>query len=402
MAVTSVVDDGVDALPSSLTDEPLVLVAGALAVLALVVLAVLVYRWLSRTPGERFARTLGSLDAVAVLMHPNPDPDAMACALAAGEIAATRDTDATLYHPGEIRHDENRAFETILDVTFEQIGDANDIAEDAVVLVDHNEPRGIQGAKRIDPVAVVDHHPGDGTGERFTDTRTDVGACASIFGEYFRELGRTPTEEWVDPDPDNGDELTALEDARDEGVLPASLSTGLIYGIQSDTNNLISGCDAVDFGAVQYLYPGIDEERLGRIANPPVDAETLEIRARAITEREVRSPFAVSDVGTVSNSDAIPQAADELNRLEGIGAVVVLGDADGTIRLAGRSTDDRINMGKALREAVEDIPMAGAGGHARMGGGEVKVEHMEGLGPGEGLTREELKELLFDAMRGES
>ena len=57
-------------------------------------------------------------------------------------------------------------------------------------------------------------------------------------------------------------------------------------------------------------------------------------------------------------------------------------------------------MGKVLQTAVESVPMAEAGGHARMGGGQVPLDHMEGLAPGEGLTREELKRRLFDAMNG--
>jgi hypothetical protein len=58
-------------------------------------------------------------------------------------------------------------------------------------------------------------------------------------------------------------------------------------------------------------------------------------------------------------------------------------------------------MGKALRAVVEDVPMAGAGGHARMGGGQLSVDHMEGLGPGDGLDREQLHQRLFDAMNGD-
>jgi hypothetical protein len=58
-------------------------------------------------------------------------------------------------------------------------------------------------------------------------------------------------------------------------------------------------------------------------------------------------------------------------------------------------------MGKALRAAVEDVPMAGAGGHARMGGGQLSIEHMNGLGPGEGMDRTEFHDRLFDAMVGD-
>jgi nanoRNase/pAp phosphatase (c-di-AMP/oligoRNAs hydrolase) len=176
------------------------------------------------------------------------------------------------------------------------------------------------------------------------------------------------------------------------------VATGLLHGIQSDTKSLTKGCSTLEFDAAAYLYPGVDQDQLDRIANPEVDAEVLDTKATAIRARDVRNAFAVSDVGSVSNVDAIPQAADELLRLEGVTAVVVLGDDGETIHLSGRSRDDRVHMGKALRAVVEDVPMAGAGGHARMGGGQLSVDHMEGLGPGDGLDREQLHDRLFDAM----
>jgi nanoRNase/pAp phosphatase (c-di-AMP/oligoRNAs hydrolase) len=125
------------------------------------------------------------------------------------------------------------------------------------------------------------------------------------------------------------------------------------------------------------------------------------VQSRAIAARDERSPYAVSDVGLVDNLDAIPQAADELMHLEGVTALVVGGAKDGTLHFSGRSRDDRVHIGRALEAAVEDIPMAGAGGHARVGGGQVSIDHIEGLGPSKGLTREEFHERLFDAMAGE-
>jgi nanoRNase/pAp phosphatase (c-di-AMP/oligoRNAs hydrolase) len=373
-------------LPSAVTNDPVVLGIGGVGVL-LIVGGYLVYRGVIAPAGKRFARVVGSAEEVAVVMHPNPDPDAMSAALGAAAIADGVDTDATLYYPGQIRHHENRAFETVLDVAFERIQSAGEIDEQDVILVDHNEPRGFEGCENIDPVAVVDHHPGSGTGEAFSDVRTDHGACATIFAEYFRQLGRTPVS------PDEGGETPP-------GRLSPRVATALIHGIQSDTKHLTSGCSAAEFEAASFLYRGIDEDKLDRIANPEVDVESLEVKARAITDRQVEGAFAVSDVGTVSNTDAIPQAADELRRLEGINAVVVLGDKDDAIQLSGRSTDDRVHMGKVLETAIESVPMAEAGGHARMGGGQIPLDHMEGLAPGEGLTREELKTRLFDAMAG--
>ncbi|MFC7071993.1 bifunctional oligoribonuclease/PAP phosphatase NrnA [Halovenus rubra] len=394
MGRLATIGDGIDALASSLADEPLLVIGLAVLLVVLVAGGGYLLRGVTLGSGHRFARLLGSYDSVAVLMHPDPDPDAMACALAVAEIATDRNTETTLYYPGEIRHHENRAFETVLDAGFKQIENVGDIEEQTAILVDHNEPREFHGSEEIDPVAVVDHHPGGGTGQKFTDVRTEYGSCASILTEYFEDLG------WEPISPDNIDDSGDV-DLPAETISPTT-ATGLLYGVQSDTSQLTNGCAAEDFFAASFLYPGIDNEKLDRIANPEMDPESLDVKAQAINEREIRSAFAISDVGAVSNSDSIPQAADELRRLEGINAVIVLGDNGEKIRLAGRSDDDRVHMGQVLEAVLEDIPMSGGGGHARMGGGQCSIEHMKGLGPGEGLTRAELRERLFDAMNGET
>ncbi|APE96300.1 DHH family phosphoesterase [Halodesulfurarchaeum formicicum] len=358
--------------------------AAGLAVLALVVFGGGVYRLVRsrRAAGLKLKRVLSGRDRVAVLMHPNPDPDAMATAMGVELLAADLGVETDLRYPGEIRHQENRAFRTVLDVQVDPIETAADLPED-VVLVDHNTARGFDGASDIDPIAVIDHHPGDGTGRRFTDVRPEYGAAATILVEYLQAAGFEP----------------ATEDA--ERPLPTEVATGLLYGVLSDTDHLTRGCSEAEFDASAFLYPAIDEDTLDRVAHPEVDAEVLDVKARAIESREVQGPFAVSDVGELSNVDAIPQAADELLNLEGVTAVVVMGQKNGTLHLSGRSRDDRVHMGRALQEAVADIPMAGAGGHSRMGGGQLSIEHMNGLGPSDGVSSAEFSDRLFAVLGGE-
>jgi len=343
-------------------DSPELAGAAVLGAIAVVASVWLVVRWIRRPMGVRLKRALANRESVAILMHPNPDPDAMACAIGVAHLAAAVGTDATLQYAGQIRHQQNRAFRTVLDLDFERIDHENELADDDVVLVDHNTPRGFEGAEHVEPYAVVDHHPGNGTGEVFTDQRTDCGACATIVAEYLEDVGATP----CDPEESPGDV--------DGLAVPSDVATGLLYGIQADTKHLTNGCTDAEFAAAAYLYRGVDEDLLDRIANPQVSAEVLEIKSRAISDRDVRGSFAVSDVGRISNADAVPQAADELLQLEGVTAVVVAGRREDTVHLSGRSRDDRVHMGKALEAAVSDIPGASAGGHARMGGGQVPVD----------------------------
>jgi nanoRNase/pAp phosphatase (c-di-AMP/oligoRNAs hydrolase) len=376
------------------TRETLGVSPGVLAAavgVGLVVVAVLILvRRLRQPPGARLRAVLADVDEVAVLLHPDPDADAMAAGVGVAQVADWVDTETTIQYPGQVRRQENRAFRTVLDVELECIDHVTDLAAEAVVLVDHNEPRGFTGADGVLPTAVVDHHPGDGSAEEFTDVRTDYGASASIVAEYFQDLDATPVP------PDRHDSEVS------DPALPTWIATGLLYGTLSDTNQLTRGASDEDFAAAGYLSPGVDEDLLSRIADPDVSTETLEVKARAIAGRDIRGSYAVSDVGSVSNADAIPQAADELVGLEGVSAVVVVGDKSGTLHLSGRSRDDRVHMGRALDAAVGDIDNASAGGHARMGGGQIPpAVQADGTREVTAPRGEQLKSRLFDAMDGE-
>ncbi|WP_247728311.1 DHH family phosphoesterase [Halovivax limisalsi] len=368
--------------------DPLVLSAAVLAMLLLAAGSWWLYRWLNRPPGRRLRRLVARQDEIAVLMHPNPDPDAMACAMGVAAIAETVETDVTLQYPGQIRHQENRAFRTVLELDLDRIETASELAADTVVLVDHNTARGFTGARDVEPIAVVDHHPGNGAGTEFTDVRPEYGAASTIVTEYLRQLDAT---------------LEAAVDAEvsDGLVVSTDLATGLLYGIQSDTDQLTKGATPAEFDACAFLFDGIDEDDLDRISNPQVADEVLQTKADAIRQKRVEGSFAICDVGEIEIVDAIPQAADELLHLEGVTAVVVYGESDDTLHLSGRSRDDRVHMGETLRHVVEDIPMASAGGHARMGGGQLSVEHMNGLGPSEGVSKDEFEARLFRALSGE-
>lgn len=399
LLITTSIEDAVHEVTAALPADPLILAGGIIALLLLIGLGYGIYRYLTRSEAAKLQKILGSYDTISIVMHPNPDPDAMGAAIGIKELCSAQGTDATIYYPGQIRRQENRAFETVLDLDFEKLGAVDDLTEEAIVLVDHNQPRGFQGAEAITPEVVIDHHPGNGTGKLFTDIRTEYGACASIITEYFEALGAEPVDHSETVNLTDG----GVETADGTPRLHPDIATGLLYGIQADTDHLTKGCSVAEFHASSYLFPAINEDTLDRIANPQVTTEMLEIKARSIQDRVINGSFAISDVGEISEVDAIPQAAEELVRLEGISAVVVYGSKDDTIHLSGRSRDDRVHMGKTLEAVFESVPMASAGGHARMGGGQVPLQYLAGIGPSAvdaDRARSDLRGMLFNALKG--
>jgi nanoRNase/pAp phosphatase (c-di-AMP/oligoRNAs hydrolase) len=360
--------------------ETVLVGGGVLAAAAVAGILLFVRLRPGRTPAHRLRAALAVSDEVAVLTHPNPDPDALASALTVRDLAEAVDTPVTIYYPGEIRHEENLALVSELGIEATRLRDASDLAGRDVVLVDHNQARGFAGAGGISPYAVVDHHPGDGEGAAFTDVRSSYGACASLMAEYLQELG------WrTDPQADGK-------------VVSESVATALVYGIRSDTAGFTRGCTAAEFDAAAYCSERADPDTIERVGSPPMSPKTMEVRARTVLDRVERGAFACTHAGTVPSPDAVAQAADDLLRMDGLRAVVVAGQCDGTLHLSGRAAEGSVDVGEVLSRAIEGIPMADAGGHARMGGGQLSIEHMDGLGPGEGVSVEQFFESVFAVM----
>lgn len=357
------------------------LVALVVGAVLLVGVAAWIALHLRRTPADRFVQALEPYDSVDVLLHPNPDPDAMACGFAAATIARSNGIDTRIVYPGQLRHDENRAFRTVLGLDLVRFADADDIRERPVVLVDHGSPRGFSASIQLEIVAVVDHHDDPPVTAEHVDVRSHYGACSSIFWEYLDDLGGVP------------------EGETGSLVITTELATALAYGIQTDTNGLTRGVTPNEVAALEGLHDLVDATALERIANPPVEPAVLEAKATAIANRETIGPYCVSDLGEIESADATAITAEELVTLEGVTAAVTIGELDGTLHFSGRSIDDRVHMGEALERSMEPVPSASAGGHARMGGAQASLDALDGIGPNTGLEREELPHRLVAALR---
>lgn len=364
-----------------LTSLVIVSLIVAFGVLSFKVIKYIYVTYIRRKSTEFFS-LISNVNSVAILLHPHPDPDAMGSGLAVQKIAEEVDTDAEIYYSGQITHHENRAFLAVLDLAFTQVKDASEITEDLVVVVDHVEPRGFRKADTISPDAIIDHHDASPSTEpEFMHIETDIGSCATLLTEYLTE------QDVITEDMSN---------TQSPPDITEKLATGLYYGIKTDTSDFSRGVNKRDYQSAQIIYPYTNTDDLFKIANPKIDMETFEIKAKSFYSLETDGPFGISDVGDVANSDAIPQSADELVQLEGVSAIIVIGDVGDEFRLSGRTYDDRVHMGMALENVVAQLPNSSAGGHSRMGGGQIQKNDLEE----EGVTISKLKSQLFDSLKG--
>ncbi|WP_440991333.1 DHH family phosphoesterase [Haloarchaeobius baliensis] len=312
---------------------------------------------------------------LAVVMHDNPDPDAIASAVAMCRLAETTGTRAEACYYGEISHQENRAMVNLLDLDLRTLGPEDDLGEfGGFALVDHARPSvNDQLPEELHVDIVVDHHPPRGPVQgRYQDLRTDVGSTSTLLTDHFARLG-VPLDE--------------------------SIATALLYGIQVDTKEFRREASRLDFEAAARLLPYVDEAVLDRIESPSVDGETLDTLARAIENREVRGSVLVTGVGSLSDRDALPQAADKLLTMDGITCTLVYGFIDGTAYLSARARGTELDLGETLRAAFDQI--GSAGGHADMAGAQIPVTQafgeFEDEGERDAAIRDVITDRFFDA-----
>jgi len=309
-------------------------------------------------------RVLRDVDRLAVVTHDNPDPDAIASAVALARIAEGLGCEADVRYWGAITHQENRAFVNLLEYDLENVDPGASVeGYDGIALVDHSRP-GVndQLPPETDVDIVIDHHPPRLPVEAtFVDLRSDVGATSTLLVDY----------------------LEAADRPLDEDV-----ATGLLFGIRVDTDEFTREVSVADFEAAAALLPDADLALLERVESPSVSGDTLETIADAIRNRRQEGSVLMSCVGRLTTRDALSQAADRLLTLDGVSTTLVYGVHDGTIYLSARARGTGLDLGEILRDGFDQI--GSAGGHADMAGAQITLGVLE--------TVEDQEESLLDVV----
>ncbi len=282
----------------------------------------------------------------AIIVHNNPDPDAISSAMGLKEIASGVGVKAEILYKGEIGHHENKAFVNLLDVELDESKDFKPSDYKKIAMIECSVP----GVNNLLPPntqvsIVIDHHQADIEEVRaeYVDIRPNIGATATIMTKYLQDL---------------------------EIPIKTELATALLYGIKVDTNDFQRNTDPADLTAAAYLYPLANHDILSKIEAPSRSTEEIDVLGEAIKNREIKGSYLISNVGTIRNRDTLAQAADYLLTLEGITTTIIFGLAEDHIFISGRSRDVRINIGKVMQEAFGSDK---AGGHAMLAGAQIPL-----------------------------
>ncbi|MGH7460724.1 MAG: DHH family phosphoesterase [Longimicrobiales bacterium] len=212
----------------------------------------------------------GEEPVIPILVHKDPDPDALASALAIRVVLQRRPNETPVVTLDEMTRPENRRMAELLDIQVIQVTSAELNAFAGIICVDM-QPRGIVTTEDL-RVAIIDHHPYEYEGiVQCLDVRPHYGATATILTEYLR--------------------------AEDERRINKWLATGLVYAIKTDTDNLARGVSAADVSAYTFLLERIDAPLLRRIERPALSADTARAFGQAVAGLLFLDDLAVAYLG---------------------------------------------------------------------------------------------------------
>jgi nanoRNase/pAp phosphatase (c-di-AMP/oligoRNAs hydrolase) len=285
---------------------------------------------------------------ILILPHNDPDPDAIASAVALRHLLAEKaGVGGQIAYKGIIGRAENQALVRYLDHPLQRLAGSDLRQAWPIALVDTQPGAGNNSLPpHVVPLLVFDHHPRREAiaAAAFADIRTEVGSTSTLLVEYLQAAG-------IEPAP--------------------PLATALFYGIKTDTLGLVRGASPTDVAAYFYLQPRIDVEALVEIERAQVPAEYFVRLDAALHAARVYESLIVSYVGPMRRPDLAAEMADLLLRLQGMRWAICMGVYKGDLILAVRSQSRRVGAGQLVRAIVGEE--GEAGGHGTMAGGRVPL-----------------------------
>ena len=296
---------------------------------------------------EGLFKTVNGIDALLILTHSNPDPDAIASAVALRFLLAQKGgVEGQIGYGGIIGRAENKALVRCLGHPLRPLTDLAPDEAMSIAFVDtqpgagnHSPPAGSA------VVIVIDHHPWqEASGlAAFAHVQIELGATSTILTEYLQAADLEPTP---------------------------LLATALFYGIKTDTGGLSrNNASPADVAAYAYLQARVDFEILAEIEHAQVSADYFQGFDAALRAAHTYDGVVIAYVGQMKYPDMAAETADFLLRLEGAQWVICTGAYEGVLNLSVRTRSWQGQAGRLAQAAVGSEGVAG--GHGVMAGGQV-------------------------------
>jgi nanoRNase/pAp phosphatase (c-di-AMP/oligoRNAs hydrolase) len=297
---------------------------------------------------ELLFAAVGDADGILVLPHNDPDPDAIASALALQHLLVEAlNVESTIAYQGIVGRAENRALVRYLGRPLRPLTDADLAGRAPIALVDTQPGAGNNALPASSEVTIViDHHTWREPTARaaYVDVRAEAGATSTILTEYLQAAG-------LEPEP--------------------PLATALFYGIKTDTRGLSRGAGPADMAAYLFLQPLVDAQALAEIEYAQVPASYFKSFDSTLQAARVHDGVVVAYVGLMAYPDLTAEMARLLLRLEESRWVVCMGVHQDVLILSVRTQSPTGRADELVQEIVGDDGTAG--GHGPMAGGQIPL-----------------------------
>jgi nanoRNase/pAp phosphatase (c-di-AMP/oligoRNAs hydrolase) len=301
-------------------------------------------RSLTRARVQQYQRFFADADRVLILLHNDPDPDAMASGLALRNLLRRTKATAIIGALQNVTRPENLRMANLLDIHVETINPRDLGTFDRVAMVDV-QPHYFTGLiDRVD--LVIDHHPEQqGYNAIYKDIRSDYGSTCTILTEHLRAVDA------------NISERTA---------------TAMLYAIKSDTLFFNRQANRVDLEAFSFLYPLADAALIRKMEGAEITMERLRYVMTATEHGRLQEQVFCAFLGEVPREDFIPYVADFFLQLEDVKWTIVAGVVNGAFVASVRNLGYSRNAGEFVRKVFGEL--GSAGGHRAMAKAVVPVE----------------------------
>jgi nanoRNase/pAp phosphatase (c-di-AMP/oligoRNAs hydrolase) len=293
-------------------------------------------RSLTRARVQQYQRYFSDADRVLILLHNDPDPDAMASGLALRNLLRRTKATAIIGAVQGVTRPENLRMANLLDIHVETIAAGDFASFERIAMVDV-QPHYFNGMiDRVD--LVIDHHPETtGWSAMFKDVRPDYGSTCTILTEHLRAVDV------------NISERTA---------------TAMLYAIKSDTLFFNRQANRVDLDAFSYLYPLADATMIRKMEGAEITLERLEYVVRATQTGKLQEQVFCAFLGESPREDFIPYVADFFLQLEDVKWTIVSGVVSESLVISVRNLGYSRNAGEFVRKYFGEV--GNAGGHRAM------------------------------------
>lgn len=292
---------------------------------------------------ERLIKACKRAKDVCVIIYANPDPDALASALALKKILEAKKRTVNIGYTGAIGRPENACMIRQLKIPAFPVSE-EEAARSHVIAVVDSQPQFFMDFNLPRCDIVIDHHPlTQVVSAEFVDIRPNYMSTSSIMTEYLKAAGVRLTK---------------------------NLASALFYGIKTDTRHFLGDMSHGDLEAIKWLRVKADRDIVKQIEFSQFSREGLDYFSIALVRRRFLNGVMFSHLGPVPFFDVCVQVADFFIRVENVSWALVTGVVGDTLVVVFRNDGLKKDAGYLARTAFGGI--GSAGGHKSMGRAEVK------------------------------